>query len=437
MHKRFIAAAVAAVLGVSSLAAQAEDLFDDGHVDGELRLYDFSRLYQTHDTPDARALSLAALINARTGTFGGGFSFGTSFVTANALGTRSGNPAKVDTSLMGPDNALAAFSQLYLQFKNDWLLFRGGYQYLDNPWMGNNDSRVIPSSYNAILVGVTPAAGWNIYAIRAFSWKSRTSDGMYRDNLYYPATFDGDEMYGNNGSLPATARRANGTTAIGTTYARGGLKVQGWYYDFLDFAHTGYADGTYTFKTGTGFDPSLAVQFLNQTSGGGNVLVDTQTKLLGVAGDRVRSRAWGADVGTTAFDGRIDLAYDKLEREAGAVGAGALISPYTSGYATDPLFTTSMIRGLVEEGPGHAWKAKLTYNFLDKRLQVVAAYAKYTTELRGDSHDLYFDVVYHLDNLLRGLTLRDRWERSSGGIANLNPGNKAFTYNRLMITYKF
>ena len=86
-------------------------------------------------------------------------------------------------------------------------------------------------------------------------------------------------------------------------------------------------------------------------------------------------------------------------------------------------------------GPGHAWKAKVTYNLL-KNLQVIAAYAKYTTQYRGNSHDVYFDVIYNLGGYLKGLTLRNRWERSVGGW-NLNPGNKPFTYNRVMISYQF
>jgi hypothetical protein len=436
---------VALALAVSAAGAHADtgngsfnDLFTQGHVDGELRLYDFNRWYDTPSTPDARSLSLAALINAQTGSVLGGLSFGGSFVTANMLGTKPDTLAKTDTSLMGPNSSLGAWSQAYLQYKHDWFTFKGGYQYLNTPWMGNNDSRVIPSSYNAVLVSFNPIKDWNIYAIRTFSWKSRTSQGMYQDNLYYPSKYDGDSMYGNNGSLPNTAPIANGTWAAGTTYANGGLKAEGWYYNFLRFAQMGYVNGSYTFKTGTPFDPFLALQALAQNgSGSDNILVETQTKLVGVAGDRVKSRAWGADLGTSIYDGRIDFAYNKLEGESGAVGDGALISPYTVNYGTDPLFTTSMIRGLVEIGPGHAWKGRALYNFFDKKLQVVAAYAKYVSLERGDSHDLYFDIIYNFDGALKGLQLRDRWEKSAGGIANLNPGNEAFTYNRVMISYKF
>lgn len=442
MHKKLLAVAVVAITALPSVQARAEnstfdDIFYNAHVDGELRAYNFDRLYDTNATPDAHAFSLAALINAQTGPFLGGFSIGGSFATANSLGTQSNKTAEIDVSLMGPHSSIGAFSQAYAQFANHWLQIRGGYQYLNTPWMGNNDSRVIPSSYNAISAIVSPVTGWNLIGIRTYEWKSRTSTGMYADNLYYPSTYDGDMMYGNNGSLPKTAPKADGTWAGGTTYTSDAIKAQAWYYNFIDFAHMAYADGTYTLKTDTHFNPFISAQFVNETSSSGNILVDTHTKLFGVAGTRVRAEGWGADLGTSIYDGKIDVAYNKLQRKSGAVGNGALISPYTTNYATDPLFTTSMIRGLVEQGPGHAWKARASYFFFEKKLQLVAAYAQYNTELRGDSHDLYFDIIYNADQWLKGLTIRNRWERSTGGAGNLNPGNEPFVYNRLMLTYKF
>jgi len=96
-----------------------------------------------------------------------------------------------------------------------------------------------------------------------------------------------------------------------------------------------------------------------------------------------------------------------------------------------------MLRGLVELGPGHAWKARAGYGFFDDRLQLVTAYTKFFTALRGDSHELYFDIIYDFRDDLKGLSLRDRIERSSGGADDLNPGNRPFTYNRVMISYKF
>ncbi|MDE3142239.1 MAG: hypothetical protein KGL09_10535 [Pseudomonadota bacterium] len=437
MRKHLLAVAVAATLAGTSFGARADalsDLFTQGHVDGQLRAYYFTRSYDTSAVPDASAFSGAALINMTSGSLNG-FSLGASFVTANSFGTQSGTPAKIDSTLMGINDSVSALGQAYVQYKNEWMMLRGGYQYLNTPWMGQSDSRVIPASYNAVSAVFKPTKGWDVYALRSFDWKSRTSGGYYADNLYYPATFNGDAMYGGLGGLPATAHQSNGAWALGTSYGVDGFKGQAWYYNFLDFARMGYLEGSYTFKTGTGFDPFVGAQYVDESGSGNNFLVTNHTALFGVPGSRVKSNVWGVTGGVIIPHGRIDLGYNKVGSESGAVGGGAIISPYTAAYATDPLYTTSMIRGLVEMGPGHAWKAKVTYNVL-QNFQVIAAYAKYTTQYRGNSHDVYLDLIYNLDGYLKGLTLRNRWERSSGGW-NLNPGNKPFTYNRVMISYAF
>lgn len=439
MSIRSLAAIALAVSSLAAAGARADslgDIFTQGHVDGELRAYDFNRLYDSPATPDAQAFAAALLLNARTATFGGGFSLAGSLASANAFGTHGDNVKRIDSSLMGVDNSVTALSQAYLQYQRGWVKVRGGYQYLSTPWMGMADSRVIPASYEALSVDVTPTQGWDIYAIRSYAWKSRTSDGYTADNLYYPSTYRGDSMYGNNGSLPAGARQTGGARVLGTTYKRAGLAAQAWYYDFMRFARMGYADGRYTFKTGSGVDPFVAAQYVTEQGGPHNVLVQTGTALLGVAGSRVKSRAWGADAGVAIPHGQLDLAYNKLSSQAGAVGYGSIISPYTNTYAADPLHTTSMLRGLVEQGPGNAWKAKASYRLFGDSLQLTAAYARYDTVLRGRSHDLYFDVAYHFRGYLKGLSLRDRWERSSGG-RNLNPGNRPYAYNRVMVAYKF
>ena len=441
MRKHLLAVAVAATLGMTSFGAHADalsDIFTQGHIDGQLRTYYFSRLYDTSAVPDASAFSGAALINMQSGTFAGGFSLGASFLTANSFGTQSNNPAEIDSSLMGlmgRHESLSALGQAYVQYQNELVQVRAGYQYLNTPWEGQSDSRVLPASYNAVSAVFKPAKGWDVYALRSFEWKSRTSNGYYADNLYYPPTYNGDGMYGGLGGLPATAHQFNGTWALGTSYGVEGFKGQAWYYNFLDFARMGYFEGSYTFKTGTGFDPFVGAQFVDESGSGTNFLVTNSTALFGVPGSKVKSSTWGLTGGVIIPHGRIDLGYNKVASEAGAVGGGAIISPYTAAYATDPLYTTSMIRGLVEMGPGHAWKAKVTYNVLPN-LQVIAAYAKYTTLYRGNSHDVYFDVIYNLSGYLKGLTLRNRWERSVGGW-NLNPGNKPFTYERVMISYQF
>src|SRR5512139_3614923 len=92
MRNTLIAAAVATVRCSLSFGAHADttgNIFKDGHVDGELRLYNFDRIYSTSAVPDAHALSGAVLLNAQTAEFGGGFSLGGSLVSANAFGQQA------------------------------------------------------------------------------------------------------------------------------------------------------------------------------------------------------------------------------------------------------------------------------------------------------------------------------------------------------------
>lgn len=387
-------------------------------------------------TTNTRALSVAALFNLHSGSFANGFSLTGSFLSANSLGTQSSKLAAIDTTLMGPTNAVNALGQAYLQYWNDRFQARAGYQYLDTPWMGSSDSRMLPASYNAVSTSFELTKEWRLLALRSFSWKSRTASGYFQDNQYYPTTYRGDSSYGNFGGLPATASPAQGTLALGSSYANGGVKAQAWDYDFLRFAQMGYIDGSYTFNTGSGFDPFISAQYVSEHGSADNILVQNQVALFGVTGGRISNRTWGTDAGLDIPGGKIELSYNNMMRAVGAIGEGALISPYTAGYATDPLYTSSMIRGLVETGPGHAWKAKLTYHFLNRHLLLITSYALYTTTLRGNSHNLYIDLAYRFSGYLKGLTLRNRWERSVGG-RDLNPGNGAFTYNRLMLDYAF
>ncbi|UPG89887.1 OprD family porin [Luteibacter aegosomaticola] len=433
MRRRLLAAATLACVAAG---VHADDFFRDATVDGEVRLYRFDRNYDNPTSKDSFSNSLAGLLTVKSGKVGG-FSLVATGFSAHSFGTQSHDTSRIDASLMGPDNVIDGFSQAYLEYANKWVTVRAGDQYLSTPWMGQSDSRVIPASYQAASVDFKPAKGWDIYAIRSLRWKSRTSDGYNDDNVYYPSTYHGDSMYGNNGSLPASARSQDGTTAIGSTYVTKGLKAQAWYYDFEHFGQMGYIDGMYTFPIDSEVKPFLGAQIVRETSGSNNVIVDTHTKITGKAGERVDASAWGLDAGFSLGHAKFDVSYNKLDSDRNAVGYGAIISPYTNTYATDPLYTTSMLRGLVEQGAGHAWKARAQYNFLNDDLQVITSYAHYDTVLRGTSHDLYVDIVWKLDKLLKGLQLRNRWEHTVGGKNALNPGNMPWTNNRLMLSYKF
>lgn len=228
--------------------------------------------------------------------------------------------------------------------------------------MSDRESPFIRAQPHAEAQAMPP--GWMLELVRSYSWKSRTSDRFFADNLYYPTNFDGDPVYGGNSPLPANARSYSGTWALGSTYVNGSFHGEAWFYDFLHFGRMAYLDGTWTMQPIGRWTPFASAQLVEEWSGGDNTLADTGTKIVGMAGSRVRSEIPGLDLGVRIAGTKFDLSWNRVARQ----------DARTIGGPTGPL---------------------------------------------------------------KGLQLRNRWERSSGGANNLNPGDRPFSYDRVMISYAF
>ena len=432
-----IAAAAAILTTAIPCAARADTLADflaGGKFDGQLRSYYFRRDYATPLVPNASAFALAGIFNYRTAQFLDGFSIGASYFTANALGTHETNPARVDTTLIGAANSINALGQAFLQYDGHRALVRIGDQLVATPWAGPSDGRVLPATYQAAYGKFTPAAGVTLHFLRILRYKGRTADDYFRDNNYYPPTWRGDASYGGLGNLPAGAPGTAGTLAFGADYQHGGLKSTAWYYDFYDFAHMLYGQGDYALPLHVPVEPFAGAQVVREW-GGSNVFAQTGTKLFGQPGTAADNLTMGVSLGVKGYGASLALSYDRMRSQgAGAVGGGALISPYTASFSTDPLYTSSMIRGLVELGPGSAWKLMATADALGKRLQLMASFAQYRTAFNGNDTEAYFDVIYLPDGWFKGLSLRNRLEIGNGRV---NPGRQHFLYNRVQLVYSF
>ncbi|WP_437558449.1 OprD family outer membrane porin [Acidithiobacillus sulfuriphilus] len=466
IHHHLIATAIALVYVGS--AAQAETLtefFQQSKIDGNIRSYYFSRLYGNPAVPNQNAYALAGRLNVETAPFLGGFGVGVSFFTAHSFGANdlSGatspdsfgaltNYPHLDATLIGPNNSINALGQAYIQYQQPWLLVRAGDQEINTPWLNNTDSRILPATYQAVYAEVTPLKDLHFYGLREFRWKSRTSTDYSRDNYYYQPGFEADTLYGSTeGVLSKSAGQGtNGTLAFGASYALAGAKAQAWYYNFYNFANMFYGDASYTLKTGTGFDPFIGAQFVREWLGN-NAFSQSRVGLNYPTSPNqgnyaVDSTAYGVQIGinTPSFgrvfnNGQLFWAYNALDPHAGTLGGGAIISPYTVGVVWDPLYTSSMIRGLVETGPGHAWKVKWTQNLFNKHILFMASFARYYTYFSGVSNDTYMDLTYFPGGDLKGLSIRDRVEVSNASPQNPGPGgsNYSFIYNRVQLQYDF
>ncbi len=430
--------AAAAVLGAATLPAYATDTLADflrqGSFTGQLRTYYFRRDYAAPTVVNANAFAVAGLFNYQTATFLDGFSVGASFFTASALDTHNSSVARVDTTLTGTANSINSLGQAFLQYSGHGLLVRAGDQLVTTPWISPSDGRVIPSTYQGAYASFTPLAGLTFEALRVLRYKSRTADNYFKDNNYYPPTWDGDASYGGTANLPASAHATDGAAAFGIDYAAGGLKTTAWYYQFYDFTHMLYAQADETLPLTSPVKPFVGAQVVREW-GSSTIFADTRTHFFGQPGTSTDNLTLGAVMGLKAYGASLSVAYDRLESEGtGALGGGVLISPYTASYATDPLYTSSMIRGMVELGPGSSWKVSASEQVFQNELTLTASFAEYRTDFNGKDSETYFDAIYLPPGWLKGLSLRNRLEIANGRV---NPGRRHFIYNRLMVTYSF
>ncbi len=148
---------------------------------------------------------------------------------------------------------------------------------------------------------------------------------------------------------------------------------------------------------------------------------------------RKSSRVYGALLGAEIADGSLTIGYNNIPKRTGSFQNGNIISPYTAGYASDPLYSTSMVTGLIEKSVGSATKGTVQYNFFEKQLHFLVSYAKYRTNpFTPNTSETNFDVTYRPNEQCKNLSLRYRM-----GLLRHNPLFGRFIYNRLMVQYDF
>lgn len=428
---------VAASLMFFALPAAAQTLksfLAASKVDGEARAFFFSRDYQASSVPNADAFALAGLFGVHTADFLGGFSVAGRFFTAHSLGTQSSDPRRVDVTLIGPGDSINALGEAYLQYHAHGVLLRAGDQLVNTPWINASDARVLPATYQGIFGQWTPLAGVKLTAMRLFRYKSRTSGDYFRDNNYYKPTYAGDRSYGGINNLPLSAPAATGALAFGAGYSQKALKAALWYYDDYAFAHMLYGQIDDAVDLGLAVKPFVGVQGVREW-GSNTVFAQTATTFFARPGNATNNTTYGAVLGVEGYGSTLSFAYNRIDPQgSGALGGGVLVSPYTASYVTDPLYTSSMIRGLVELGPGVAWKVKATTSAMHKKIQLILSFARYRTDFSGNDNETYLDVTYAPGGRYRGLSLRDRLEVGNG---NVNPGKRLFIYNRVQLVYAF
>lgn len=399
---------------------------------GNLRAYFFERAYSQTSVLDQNAFSLggyAGLVTAPLHGWQAGLTLG----SANSLGLNPESSARIDATL--PAGTVWALSEAYLQWQHRYFLVRGPDQIIDVPWIMASDSRMKPSAYRGVYGEAYPFADFELFkdfsfiGLSVFEFNARAEGTFTPSNLYLPG------HAGGSGINALAGREAPGANAFALTYGKKGdaLNAQLWWHRFIDFARLWWLDVNYVHKNSSGYHPILGVQFASQSGDGANTIT------LAGQGPAGNSQAYGILAGVDTPLARITAAYNGITRDAGSFANGDLLSPYSSGYSTDPLYTTQMIGGMIEkQSPGSAFKAALTTFLFDQQIKGILSHARYfitpTGAYKAEPSETDIDITYSFpkDSALDGLSIRNRFGVMIG---NVNYGH--FYYERLQIQYQF
>ncbi len=420
MRKRCIQFVFFLMAGWTSVSqAAATDASKDAHtqISGKLRMYDFIRDYGKKGVPNQSAFSLGGELGILSPLFFSGFQVGGTLYTAQPLGLNGGH-GHVDNTL--PGYPVTTLGQAYAQFKRATWLVRVGDQFVQTPWLGASDSRMIPATYQGVVATWQLLDALKLTALRVWRFKGRTEDDFAATDLY-----NSDHQGGS--PVSHYDRKHNpGAFAVGAQFKQDAITSQAWFYQFFNRANLMYADGKYVFNKSNTWRPVVAAQALREWGDGNN-------QLAAFTNGAANSTAGGVLFGVETDRGNVTLAYNKIRARSSGFHNGDILSPYSTGYATDPLYTTTMIAGLVEKSSGSAVKLAASYFIIPERWQVAGDYAKYYTSPRlPNTHESDFDTTYHFAGNYKGLSLRYRLGLENGDISK-----RRFIYSRVMAQYSF
>jgi hypothetical protein len=253
----------------------------------------------------------------------------------------------------------------------------------------------MPASYQGLYASYSPSPSFTFTGLRIFRYKSRTADHFNESNLFNPSNYTID-------AIPAYGNTENpGALAFAVNLKKDALTSELWYYKFYNLANLVYDDTRYTFKKIYGTTPYLGAQALREWGDGSNILAPYTT-------GPANSLGFGFLTGLTLKQADFSLAYNKIPANQHAFESGSVLSPYTTGYQVDPLYTTSMLTSLVEVSSGQAMKLKASYNTQNKNWLFSVSYAKYFIQpISSNLGEVDLDAGYTFQGRLKGFSIRN------------------------------
>lgn len=378
-------------IGESELANQniSKKLFNDGtwNVIGEASYVNIQGINN---------YGYGANIFGQTGEIAG-FSFGGLLTVMNPFFSSKINPDDINFQAQTlPINRQITPQELFVEYKYQNIVqVDAGYIGINNsPWLTyyqNNVLNVV--TYQGAAINVNPLNGWLLTAL-AFNGAQLIGENGFSRQTMYNTTFDSGTQTENIGN-----RGSSATIGLGAAYttSNNNFGFRLWAYQFQEYANLLYADSNLKLDATTDLNFNISMQAAIEGGTPNNILFENgygpvQSNMVGL--QLSMNYAWFG----------LQLAYNNIWGPDDAYGGGGLVSPYTYQYATDPLFTSSWMQGMLEKSAGTAYRISTPLSFLNNNLIIGPSYTYFNTTAYPITSEYDLTMSYSISQI-KGFTI--------------------------------
>ncbi len=295
-----------------------------------------------------------------------------------------------------PSTKANAVSQAYVQYlQPDTFEVAAGRIILDSPWVGSYLSSALNQyTYQGaqakyIINPTVTLTGFAFNRSKSFSSHHFNQATLYNQSI-------------DPGTMVTTDQKSHDTIALGlkTNNKKAPWSGNLWAYSFANYADMLYGEVNFQHPINANRDFFIHTQGLVET----NPHRGTSTFKSETTGD-VNSQMIGLETGFDQQNIHFSLAFSHIFKHENAYEQGGIVSPYTYVVASDPLYTTSWIAGMVEKSSGSAYKISSTFNWWDNQFSMTPSLAFYDTNTINNNGE--YDLTFKLDpDVIQGFSLQ-------------------------------
>lgn len=326
-----------------------------------------------------------------------------------------------------PIGQVTTMSELYLEYQlPNHVQVDAGWILLETPWMNSyDDAMLVSAPFQGVVTNYQMTPNWRLIGIATNGYQEMGNEYFNQLTMY-------NKGFNGNGWVLSDNYISNGSYALGSVFKPSkDYELNLWGYSFSGYANTLYADANYVYHLDTVNRFDFGAQIGNQNT-------------WGMQSNNMQQAGYGAPdsylAGVKFAYGfsdwfNVELSYDGMFGPDNSFYQGGFVSPYTYTIVNDPLYTSGLGAGMIEQGAGNSWRIGNTYKLMGDDLKMEIAYEQFMTANPLNEWDLDIKYKPHL-NGLKGLIIH--WEADYATAPTwdvTNGGN--FFFMETMVSYNY